>query len=107
MFLLIVRFFRGVLSIVVNEALYRSGISRLSMILGGESGASVPPFYGQLVSFELLCLERRAVLLDFCETWELDEIIHLDSDGVLFDSIDEGASWIVRTMRLFVGAHLT
>ena len=42
--------------------------------------------------FELLCLERWAVLLDFCETWGLDEIIHLDSDVVLFDPIHEGLS---------------
>ena len=54
------------------------------------SGRLVKAYRHQSVNafpFELLCMERWAVLLDFCEKWGLEEVIHLDSDVILYEPI--------------------
>ncbi|MEC9464181.1 MAG: hypothetical protein VX834_00235, partial [Myxococcota bacterium] len=39
--------------------------------------------------FEILCLERWLVLRTFCKAHGLDEVIHLDSDVLVFESFDD------------------
>ena len=55
--------------------------------------------------FELFCLERWAVMLEFCEAFDIEEVIHLDSDVLVFDSFEADLEAMRQKRASLCGIH--